>query len=363
MPTQTTNYGLSKPLVNNPIDQDLWGGELNADMDELDSLILTSMNFIPVTKTATFSVSAPTPGSSVTGNSKTLFRCDATASAIAPDLPTAVLAGPGYTVAFKKIDSSTNSVTITASGSDKIDGSSTFALAVQYNWAILVSDGVSNWDILSDTPVAPPAGFIKAVRVQTFINSGTYTPDAHLSYCQIEACGSGAGGAGTNSSNNQGGGGGAGSYARLLASAATIGVSQAITIGANGTAGSASGGNGGNGNTTSLGTLCVAGGGFGGVFGTNIQPGGNGGTASAGDLQVGGGDGFISAFSGSNSFGGNGGASFFGGGGKGGNLSTGGVTGNPGIAYGSGGGGAGGGNNAGGAGAQGIVIITEYCTE
>lgn len=37
MPTTTTNLGLNKPLVNNATDQDLWGGELNTNMDTLDS--------------------------------------------------------------------------------------------------------------------------------------------------------------------------------------------------------------------------------------------------------------------------------------------------------------------------------------
>ena len=39
MPTTTTNYGLFKPLVNNPVDQDLWGGYLNTNMDTLDTVI------------------------------------------------------------------------------------------------------------------------------------------------------------------------------------------------------------------------------------------------------------------------------------------------------------------------------------
>lgn len=37
MPTFTPNYHLAKPLVNNATDQDLWGGELNDDMDIIDT--------------------------------------------------------------------------------------------------------------------------------------------------------------------------------------------------------------------------------------------------------------------------------------------------------------------------------------
>ncbi len=41
MPTYTTNYHLAKPLVNSAVDQDLWGDELNSDMDIIDSTMKT----------------------------------------------------------------------------------------------------------------------------------------------------------------------------------------------------------------------------------------------------------------------------------------------------------------------------------
>ena len=37
MPTLTTNYSLKKPLVNNATDADLWGGQLNENLDTLDT--------------------------------------------------------------------------------------------------------------------------------------------------------------------------------------------------------------------------------------------------------------------------------------------------------------------------------------
>jgi len=39
MPTFTTNYNLAKPLVNSAVDQDLWGTELNSDLDILDTTL------------------------------------------------------------------------------------------------------------------------------------------------------------------------------------------------------------------------------------------------------------------------------------------------------------------------------------
>lgn len=39
MPTYTTYYSLAKPLVNSPTDEDLWGGELNDNMDIIDAAL------------------------------------------------------------------------------------------------------------------------------------------------------------------------------------------------------------------------------------------------------------------------------------------------------------------------------------
>lgn len=36
MPTQTTNFSLNKPLVNDAVDEDLWGAQLNTNMDTID---------------------------------------------------------------------------------------------------------------------------------------------------------------------------------------------------------------------------------------------------------------------------------------------------------------------------------------
>lgn len=39
MPGSTTNYAFNLPLVNDPIDADLWGGQLNANWTSLDALL------------------------------------------------------------------------------------------------------------------------------------------------------------------------------------------------------------------------------------------------------------------------------------------------------------------------------------
>jgi len=153
MPTQTTIYGLDKPLVNNPIDSDLWGGYLNGDMDDIDGLLAVGIKLVSSVKTSNFSVAAGTTGSTDTGDTNKLFRCDTTSGAIVATLPAAASAGDGFFVAFKKTDVSANAVTLTPNGSEKIDGAATFVLSDQYNWVILQCDG-TGWNIVSQTPLS-----------------------------------------------------------------------------------------------------------------------------------------------------------------------------------------------------------------
>ena len=42
MPNSTTNYAFNLPLVNDPIDADLWGGQLNANWTSIDGLLKTA---------------------------------------------------------------------------------------------------------------------------------------------------------------------------------------------------------------------------------------------------------------------------------------------------------------------------------
>lgn len=223
------------------------------------------------------------------------------------------------------------------------------------------------------------------VTKQVFTASGTYTPSSNMVYAIIECVGGGGGGgsatvAAATTGQYGGGGGGAGAYSRLYASAATIGASQTVTIGAAGSGGAAGSNNGTAGGTTSVGTLCTAPGGSGGSFSSIVSfgRGGAGGVAGTGDVAAtGGGSGtgpYATTSPNTNSFmqSGFGGTSPFGGGGNGKLDGTGGggaTNGDAGTGKGSGGSG---GivqsqntsnavlNAAGGSGTAGIVIITEF---
>jgi hypothetical protein len=194
--------------------------------------------------------------------------------------------------------------------------------------------------------------------------SQQYVPPLGVKWVIVEVVGGGAGGGGIFSSGADyvaGGGGGAGAYARSILSAAQIGSSQYITIGAGGAGLLAGNYDGGVGGTTSFGALVSAVGGnsyntngagrAGGLGGDgpacigNIRAsgsGGGGGFISIGNTQVGGASGV-------------GGSSFFAGGAAA--SITGGISG---TGYGGGGsGGCGTAATGGGQGCQGLCQITE----
>jgi hypothetical protein len=209
-----------------------------------------------------------------------------------------------------------------------------------------------------------------SVNKQIFTINGTYTPTAGMVYCIIECVGGGGAGGGSagNATASIGAGGGqSGGYARLVASAATIGASKAVTIGTGGTctAGANTGGSGGD---TSVGTICVAKGGAGGSATVVMPLGGNSTTAGTGDFTVPGqvgGNGIYCSNNNVVGYSGYGGQSYFGGGALGVMSTSSTAAGNNGDNYGSGGSGAtcyagALANVSGGSGSNGIVVITEF---
>lgn len=298
-----------------------------------------------------------------------------------------VLVGAGTTTITKVAPSATSGIPFISQGAAAdpifgtavVAGGGTGATSFTANAAIisnttttgaLLAVALASQQFLVGTSGAPIAKSF-SVNTQSFTSTGTYTPTTGMIYCIIECVGGGAGGGGSASAAANvyatGGGGGGGAYSRKFASAATIGASQTVTIGAAGAAGTAGNNAGGAGGVTSVGTICTANGGSGGAgnAGTNgaIALGGAGGTAGTGDFSVPG-------QQGSNCFNGQtypdpqggGGDSVFGFGGTAPVYSSAGQI--AGQLYGGGGSGgfniSGGGNVAGAAGAKGLTIITEF---
>jgi hypothetical protein len=209
------------------------------------------------------------------------------------------------------------------------------------------------------------------IAIQVFTASGTYVPSPNMTSAVIECFGGGGGGGGVAGAANQtkvAGGAGGGGYSRTLATAAQIGISQTVTIGARG-AGAATGSNaGGNGGVTSVGSLCIANGGTGGIASAFSAFGSAGGATGTGSFVAtgqtansAGGDTTAAMTIG---HGGDGASSPVGGGGQGGLSNAGATAGLAAWGYAAGGGGASANNTtataAGGNGSPGLVIITEY---
>jgi hypothetical protein len=140
-------------------------------------------------------------------------------------------------------------------------------------------------------------GAVLRVVSQVFTASGTYTPTTGTLYSTLRCWGAGAGGGGVTNSGATtsfaAAGGGAGSPAEDTLSAAAIGASLTVTIGAAGTAGANTGAAGGNGGDSCFTTsTCVSGqkvagkGGTGGsgATGTGVSVGGAGGVAGTGGV-------------------------------------------------------------------------------
>jgi hypothetical protein len=269
---------------------------------------------------------------------------------------------------------------VSASANVKPIGSNTAGTAIlgplAGKAALLQSDG-TNWVVI-DTNVV--------VNVQTFTANGTYTPTAGMQFAIVEAIGAGGGGGSITGSATVtafAGGGGAGGYSRALLTAAQVvtdGGSDFVTVGTHGNGGASgavnNGGAGGNSGVSSAagltGTLrCQANGGGAGA-GSNgsstLGTASSGGTVGTGNIvagvgQAGGFCGFLSA--GEPITGGIGGSTQWGGGGVSAVASGSAQAG--GAATGKGSGGAGAcannvaSNAAGGNGADGYVVITEYC--
>jgi hypothetical protein len=206
-------------------------------------------------------------------------------------------------------------------------------------------------------------------KITTFAASGTWTRDSRTTFADVILWGAGGGGGSgarqaSGSASSGGGGGGAGFIQRARFTAAQLGSSQPVTIGAGGTAGAAqtadstAGNAGGAGGDTTFGSLLRArGGGAGAGGGLGIASGGGssagmsnpaaaGSGATGGAAPIGGAAGGSGAVGGDNVI--SGGGSGGGGGASGGAGSRSGY-----ALYGSSGGGAGAGISAGGATAAG----------
>lgn len=109
--------------------------------------------FLPLTLTNISAAAFYAKTKSVSDSPYTLLsedgylRADAAGGNMTVNLPAAV--GNGRLVSIKKIDSSGNTVTIDGSGSETIDGATTYVLTTQYQGVQLIDAASGVWDIIT----------------------------------------------------------------------------------------------------------------------------------------------------------------------------------------------------------------------
>lgn len=298
------------------------------------------------------------------------------------DPPSAYAAGQMFLVKFSHHNTGACTLNVNSLGAKSIVRNSGDALAANSildgQLAILTYDGTN---LQLSNPSLP------SVNVVTITSSGTYVPTPGMIKCYAELVAGAGGTAGLSqgsgvNTGTVGGGSGAGGYSAGLFTAADIGASQSVTIGAGGLAGASGNHIGGDGGDSAFGSLLACGGGKGGNFSTTVAAAacptvaipGVGGTATVGSVLLPGQAGTAGTLltltnAGSLSVPGTGGtpAGGFGVGGAHGELTA---IGYPGTGYGSGasggiahncaGGGAQTGDLTGVAGQPGALRITEY---
>ncbi|SOY65586.1 hypothetical protein CBM2586_B10181 [Cupriavidus phytorum] len=259
----------------------------------------------------------------------------------------------------------TNPIVLDARGECTVYGTGNYRLVLKDANDVLIWDR----DNVAVNTEYPTTG--RYLGTQTFLASGTYVPAPGMSVAKWRAQGGGGGGAGCGGAGagnvSAGAPGTNGAYAEGTVTAAQVGASKPVTIGAGGAG--ASNAAGSDGGATSMGTLFSVPGGKGGgapvnntaaptvVGNGNVTAAATGAALSSQGLA----ENFSQAISANIGIGGAGGHSVFGPGGRSVGINS---NGNPGFGYGAGGSGTvvnqAGGTATGGNGAAGIMILDEF---
>lgn len=248
-------------------------------------------------------------------------------------------------------------------------------LNVTNTGALLIANNLS--DVANAATSRQNLGAFGSVVIQTFTASGTYTPTTNMKYAFVQEVGAGGGGGGASTAAGQAAastGGASGGNAQRLFTAAEVGASATVTIGAAGTGASGNSAGNAGGNTsialTGTGTITMTAAGGNGGNNTGASASALNVVASAGGAVTNGGEGSFSGgraqsavtfAAAASACGGRGADSIFGAGGYGASNAA--NDGGAATGYGAGGGGAAainGGSGTGGNGTAGFVWIMEF---
>lgn len=97
---------------------------------------------VPTVKTGAYALTGAT-------DTQDTLRFDASGGGFSVTVPSAASVGAGFEVTVMKSDASSNAVTLVRSGAETINGLTSIALSIQYEFVTLLCDG-SNWLIVRD---------------------------------------------------------------------------------------------------------------------------------------------------------------------------------------------------------------------
>lgn len=118
-----------------------------------------------------------------------IYNINATGGAETVTLPEISTIGNGFRLTIKKTDSSANAVTINRSGTDTIDGATSYVLNTQYQAVTLVSSTSSHWRIISDysdqiTIEAYPPGYLYGIDYEQDVGDTSHDIKFQVGYCR-----------------------------------------------------------------------------------------------------------------------------------------------------------------------------------
>jgi len=174
----TTNAVTINPAGSETIDDQTT--YLLNDYNDFIKMHCDGSNFLVIASQIRGTVLAVSSTTPITLDDNTKFvEADAAGGSFDINLPSAAAVGRGYRLAAKKIDSSTNTISINADGAELIDGIGSLVLSSQYFAATLVSNGANWWVIneFGDVQAGPdlPLGYFSGFKCNQ--NSGNPTTD------------------------------------------------------------------------------------------------------------------------------------------------------------------------------------------
>jgi len=156
MVTTTPNFNYNKPNVADPVDADLWGGQLNSNVDSLDADLPRTIS----DETVNFTV--------LNTEFNFQFQVDTSAGTVTASLPAGTTVFNGFVLNFK-IEDATNSLILDGDAAETIDGNATFTVI---DFASIIWDG-TEWNVVQNGAAPPPPIDDATLTVKGIVELGT----------------------------------------------------------------------------------------------------------------------------------------------------------------------------------------------